>query len=118
MGVAIGVALPLLLGLIMALYLLRKERQITHPKLMYKPAEPAGWQLNAIQRPYTGVSRNDSSGNDMVQSNQKTYYQNYNYKNPFFSETELNRPVCEIGSSGVPNHERERVEAPNQRFSK
>lgn len=116
-GLAAGLALPLLLALVVALYLLRQEKNRNRPKLMYKPADEPAVQLSVLPpKESLALSRNPST--NTFNSTAKPYYQNYQYRNPFASESDHGVPVYEIDSSSPPYSERDRVEAPDKRFSK
>lgn len=122
-GLAVGLGLPLLLALLVALVLLRKEKRKNGPKLMYRPADDHGMPLSSLQpKPSIALTRNASVttfGSTVKPEVPRSFIERYeHYKNPFASERDLGVPIYEIGSSSPPYSEQERVEAPDKRFSK
>lgn len=113
-GVALGLSLPLLIALIVALVSLRKERRRNVQGSLYKSADEPDVHLSSVRPKHDYLSRSESTTS--FHSTSKHHYDRNT--DSFMSERDLGVPVYEMESSSPPYSESERVGVPEKTFSR
>ena len=113
-GVALGVGLPLAFSLLMALLVLRKERQrFAHQHIFEQRLEPIDTPGNYRRRSFSTLSKSGTmttiaSASTYAPQQPKASLQKYGYN--YSLERNVSAPVFELPSN--PPGRQERVEAP------
>jgi hypothetical protein len=115
-GLALGVGLPLAFSLLMALLVLRKERQrFAHQHMFEQRMEPMDPPGNYRRRSFSTLSKSGTmttiaSTSTYAPQQPKASLQKYGYQRHYTPERDLSVPVFELPSNPPQRHER--VEAP------
>jgi hypothetical protein len=115
-GLALGVGLPLAFSLLMALLVLRKERQrFAHQHIFEQRMEPMDPPENYRRRSFSTLSKSGTmttiaSTSTYAPQQPKASLQKYGYQRHYTPERDLSVPVFELASNPPERHER--VEAP------
>jgi hypothetical protein len=116
-GLALGVGLPLAFSLLMALLVLRKERQrFAHQHIFEQRLEPMDSPGNYRRRSFSTLSKSGTmttiaSASTFAPQQPKASLQKYGYQKGYYThESNHSVPVFELPSNPPERHER--VEAP------